>query len=88
MAYSQSNSATEPRAFSLGPIRVQIITFTVASGDTSGTVTADKLSTITDIVVASGLKLSAAPTLSGNTATLAFADPVATVAGTILAFGR
>ncbi len=61
--------------------------FTVANADTSGTVTFDGLSSI-DHVEVQGITLTAAPTFSGNVATLAFVDPTATRHGTITAYGR
>lgn len=87
MAFAASNS-TEPRAFSIGPLKMQIMTFTAASGDTSGAPTFDGLSSIDSVVVTGGIYLTAAPTFSGNTATLAFTDPAADAFGTIIAFGK
>lgn len=88
MAFAAVNSTKEPRAFSLGPLKCQILTWSAASGDTSGTVTADKLIGIDHIVLDGGLVLSAAPTFSGNVATLAFVNPAATVYGTLMVFGK
>lgn len=87
MALAQSNSALEPRSFSIGPIKQQIINISVASGDVSGVVTADALSSVGQVIV-SGLKLTAAPVLSGNTITLAFADPLATQHCQLIALGK
>lgn len=75
------------KAFSIGPKKLQIMTWAVASGDTSGTVTATGLSRIDQIIVSGGLSLTSAPTYATNVATLAFADPVATLAGTVLCIG-
>jgi len=88
MAFSASNLSAEPRAISIGPLKVQLMTFTVASGDTSGTVTADKLSSIRFILI-DGVEQTSAATFSGNVATLAFKDPSTTgaTAGDILVFG-
>lgn len=88
MAFAASNSTKEPRSFSIGPLKVQIMTFSAASGDTSGTVTADALKEVFHVVVDGAINHSAAPTFSGNVATLAFADPVATIYGTIICIGR
>lgn len=74
------------RAFSVGPIKCEIRAISAASGDTSGTVTAACLHTIYCAEV-TGLQLNAQPTFSGATATLAFNDPVATVAGQIKLWG-
>lgn len=87
MAFVATNLTNEPRAFSIGPIKQQIMTWAAASGDTSGTVTADGLSSIVGIMVA-GINQSAAPTFSGNVATLTLVDPAATVVGTLIVWGR
>lgn len=87
MALAQSNSALEPRSFSIGPIKQQIINISVASGDVSGTVTADALSSVGQVIV-TGLNLTAAPTMSGNVITLAFADPLATQHCQLIALGK
>lgn len=86
MAYSQANSTKEPRSFSLGPLKAQILTFSVVSGDTSATVTADKLARL-DHVLINGVDMTSAPSFSGNSATIAFADPAANRSGTILCLG-
>ena len=86
MALSATN-ANEARSFSVGPVKMQLIKFSVASGDTSGTVTCDKLSSI-DFCIVSGIVKTATPTFSGNVITLAFADPLATVHGEIIVMGK
>lgn len=63
------------------------MTWAAASGDTTGTVTADALTTIISIQI-SGITQSAAPTFSGNVATLTLIDPLATVVGTITILGK
>lgn len=89
MAFAASNSTAESRSFAIGAgLKAQIMTFTAASGDVAGTVTASGLSTIQHILIDGALQLTAAPTFAANVATLAFQDPLATVAGTILAIGR
>jgi hypothetical protein len=87
MALSAANVSAEPRSFSIGPLKIQILNFSVASADVSGTVTCDALSSVIHAVV-TGLDLTAAPTFSGNVITLAFADPAATRHGQVTAFGR
>lgn len=88
MAFAATASTSEPRSFSIGPLKVQIMTFTAANTDTSGTVTATALSSIKHIILDGGITLTAAPTFSGNVATLAFADPGAGGAyGTALCIG-
>lgn len=87
MALSASNLTGEPRSFSVGPVKLQIITFSVANMDTSGTITVDGLSQV-DGAIITGLTMSAAPTFSGNVITLAFSDPGATVHGQCIAVGK
>ncbi len=86
MAITTANSINEPRAYSEGgSIREQILTWSAVSGATSGTVTADSLTTIKHIMVLGGrLRHSAAPTFSGNVATLAFTVPAETAASRTL----
>ena len=87
MALSASSPTNETRSWSQGPVKVQPLNLSVANGDTSGTVTANQLSSIVFVQV-SGLNLTAAPTFSGNVVTLAFADPLATRHGQIVVYGR
>lgn len=87
MAFAASNSTKEPRSFSAGPVKFQIMTYSAASADTSGTVTASNLSQIYHIFLDGKLIHTSAPTFSGNVATLAFADPGATVYGTLICVG-
>jgi hypothetical protein len=87
MALSSANaSAPLDIPFSVGKVRVQKKTFSVANLDTSGTVTFDGLHSISHVEV-EGVLLTAAVTMSGNVATLAFVDPAATHYGTITAYG-
>ena len=87
MAFAATN-ATAPadRAWSVGPVKIQILNCSAASGDTSGTATADGLTTIYYAAL-TGLTQTAAPTFSGNVATVAFADPLATRYGQLLVIG-
>lgn len=87
MALTSANCVAEPRAYSIGPLKQQLLTFSCVSGDTSGTITCDKLSQVLFAVV-TGLTHTADPTFSSNVITLAFADPVATVKGQVIAYGR
>ena len=87
MAFVATMSTKEPRSFSLGPVKCQIFTWSAASADVAGTVTCDKLTTIYHIQLDGKIQHTAAPTFSGNVATLAFADPAATVYGTGIAYG-
>lgn len=88
MAFAAVDSTSEPRKFSQGPVNMQIMTWSAASGDTSGTVTADRLSAVTHILIDGGLVMNAAPTYATNVVTLSFNNPGATVYGTIVVFGK
>jgi hypothetical protein len=87
MALTTTASA-EPRSFSLGPVKMQVIDYSAASGDTSGTITADRLSSVIEVVAISGRLATASFTISGNTVTLTFSDPLATVSGSITLLGK
>lgn len=88
MAFAATDSTSEGRSFSVGPLKMQILTFSAASGDTSGTVTCDRLYSVQHIIMDGGLTLTAAPTFATNVVTLAFNDPAATVYGTIVVYGN
>lgn len=88
MAFAASASTKEARAFSLGPIKMQILTYSIASEDTTGEVTAAELNEAFHIIMDGGIEHTAAPTFSGNVVTLALADPGATRYGTLIVFGR
>lgn len=88
MAFAATASTSESRSFSLGPIKCQIFTWTAVSGDTSGTITATSLASVSHVLIDGGLINSAAPTFSGNVVTLAFNDPVANRFGTAIVFGK
>jgi len=66
------DSTKEPRSFSIGPIKFQIVDFVINSGATSGTIQADRLSELMHLVIPGEVYHSAAPTYSSNIATLAF----------------
>lgn len=88
MAFASSAlSSPLDRAFSIGPIKMEIQNVSAASGDTSGTVTASRLHIVYAAIACGGPSLSAQPTISGTSVTLAFADPLANVAGKILLLG-
>jgi len=75
------------RSQSLGPNKMQLMTWAVVTGDVSGTITSPSLSVIHQVILSGGLSLTSAPTYAGNVATLAFADPAATVVGTVICIG-
>lgn len=84
MALSATNPDTSSslRAHSIGDnLNRVIMNFTANSGDTSGTITVSPLKTLLHILMLGGkLTHTAAPTYSGNVATLAFIVPVETAA--------
>jgi hypothetical protein len=86
-AATMSTAPGLERPFSLGPVKAQTFTYTAVSGDTSGTITVPGMSTVKLIVLDGGLTYSAAPTYSGNAATLAFTDPAANRFGSGIAYG-
>lgn len=93
MAFASAAITAEPRKFSIGPYNIEVQNISAVSGDTSGTVTALRLSRVDFAVVAGGgFNLSAQPTITNSgsapTVALAFPDPVANIAGQIIMFGR
>jgi hypothetical protein len=89
MAFAATASTKEPRSFSIGPLKVQIFTYSVASGDTSGTITATGLKEAFHVIVDGDCgRATSAPTFSGNVVTLAFTNPAATKYGTAIVIGR
>lgn len=85
MAITSSNSASDPRAFSIGPLKMQIKEYRALSGATSGTVTADQLSSMSHILLLGGkIQHTAAPTFAANVATLAFAVAAETKASLVV----
>lgn len=87
MAFTANTSPVVPSSYSVGPLKVQHISFTVVSGDTSATITADRLSRLDHLEI-NGVALTAAPTFSGNTASITFVDPAASRFGTVRCYGR
>lgn len=73
-AVDKSDSSRLRRSWSLGPIKVQMLTYSCLSSDTSGVVTADGLAEVTGIITDGTIALTSAPVYSGNTATLAFVN--------------
>ena len=91
MAFAATDSVSgtgEARVWSVGPVKFQLMTWTAVSGDTTGTITADRLSRLMHVIVDGGIVFTAAPTYATNVATLAFAaTPAAGGAGTVLCIG-
>lgn len=88
MAFAAVNSTKEPRSFSIGPLKVQLMTYSATTGDVSGTVTADALKELHHVIIDGRIVQTGAASISGNVATLAFVNPAATIAGTVLCIGR
>ncbi len=89
MTYAATASTNDTRAWAIGSgFRAQVLTWSAASGDTSGTITATGLIEAQHIIMDGGLQFSAAPTFSTNVVTLAFVNPAATCYGTVLVLGR
>lgn len=85
MALTATDSTSESRAFSLGPLKLQIMDYVARGGDTSGTITADKLSRLMHVVVGEGsMRFTAAPTYATNVATLAFTVPATVLASAVI----
>jgi hypothetical protein len=84
MAITISEAAFEPRSFSKGPVKFQIVNMIAATGATSGTCTASRLKEIYHIIVPGLKSHTAAPTYATNVATLAFTVPAETVAARTL----
>lgn len=86
MAFAAAAVAALPRAWSIGPVKVEVQTFTAANADTSGTITAKQLSSV-DFAIVTGL-LDVSQTISGKTVTLSFDDPAADAEGQIILIGK
>lgn len=81
MALALTAASSANRKHSLGPVYEQVVDYTVASGDTTATITAPTISKILMVMDGSNvLTHTAAPTYSGNVATLAFTVPASTAA--------
>ena len=85
MAFVASAVSALPNSWSIGPVKVEVQTFTAANADTSGTITANRLSEV-KLAVVTGL-LDVSQTISGKTVTLSFDDPGADAEGQIILIG-
>lgn len=79
MAVTVTDSAVEPASFSIGPRKIQLVQLSALSGATTGTVTADNLRVLENLIAPSAMVFSA-KTYSGNVATLTFTVPAETAA--------
>lgn len=91
MALTSTSTGTG-RAYSIGPVKQQVLNIAAVSGDTSGTITATNFNQIELVEVSGGMRLTAAPTFSNAippVITLAFTDPsTAGWFGTITIHGK
>lgn len=87
MALVTTLPADQSRAYSVGPLKIQLMNFSVASGDTSAVITPPDLHSIAYYMI-HGVGETAPGVISGNTLTLAFADPLATRYGQVMIYGR
>lgn len=88
IAAATVSSALPAPSFSIGPTKIQIMDIGIVSGDTGATATASSLSLVDYAILIANVRQSAVPTMSGNVATFTFVDPVATVKGHVLCFGK
>jgi hypothetical protein len=87
-AAASASTALAYPAFAWGPVKVQIMDIGIVSGDTGATATAANLSKVDYAILVATVVQTAVPTYSGNVATFTFTDPVATVKGHVLLFGK
>lgn len=80
MAITSSSATYQPAAVSIGPVRIQILEVVATTGSTSGTIQATRLGRIFHIIIPGIKSQTAAPTYSGNTATVAVTVPAETAA--------
>jgi hypothetical protein len=84
MANVGTNSSTIARALNLGIYKMQVVDINIPSGATSGTVTADGMAEMNHIIMPQACTHTAAPTFSGNVATIACTVPAGTQAAVTL----
>lgn len=75
---SVTEAAYEPASIAVGHINVQFVEVVINSGATSGTLTASRLKDLKHVIIPGISSYTAAPTYSGNVATLAFTVPAET----------
>ena len=87
-AAATASTALSYPAFSVGPVKMQIMDIGIISGDDGATATADRLSQVDYAILVADVTQTAAVTYSGNVATFTFTDPAATVKGTVILLGK
>lgn len=83
-----STKALTAGSTSIGPTKIEIHDIGIVSGNTSATATATRLHVVDYAILMADVTQTAVPTYSTNVATFTFTDPVATVKGTIILFGK
>ena len=73
---------------SIGDVKIEVHDIGIVSGDTGATATASQLSRVDYAILVAAVTQTAVPTYSGAVATFTFADPAATVKGSVILFGR
>lgn len=73
---------------SIGDVCIELHDISIISGDTGATATGKSLHRVDYAILIADVLQTAVPTYSGNVATFTFNDPVATVKGQIILFGR
>lgn len=87
-AAAAASTALGHPARSIGDIKMEIMDIGIVSGDTGATAAASGLSRVDYAILVANVTQTAVPTYSGKTATFTFTDPVATVKGSVILFGR
>jgi prolipoprotein diacylglyceryltransferase len=77
--------STQPRAWSIGPYKMEVYSFSIASGDTSVAVTSGSMTSIAFAMI-SGVSHTA-ESISGNTVTWTVVDPAASRLGDVILLG-
>lgn len=80
--------SAEPRAFSIGPWKIQIFNVAIVSGDTTAVCTANRMNSVIFGMLSGSVTQTAAATFSGNAATFTFTDPAASVYCQAILIGR
>ena len=85
MAFAFTESSSYPFTFALGDgVKCQIVNVTAASGDTTGTLTAQRFTRLFHVQLPTSFLHTAAPTFSGRAATLAYTVPASTAATAVI----
>lgn len=87
-AASAVSNALGAQKRSIGDVMMEIHDIGIVSGDTGATATASSLSRVDYAILIANVRQSAVPSVATNVATFTFADPVATVKGHVILFGR